>query len=319
MLDIELIEDQDCFIPHATMTAFLTEIERRAKEPYLGLLVAPALTVERYGCFGRYILGASTLGQAIGRGIAAMDYHSRGDRTALTVREGIACFGYFSAARGRDGYRHVACGAIGVMVNLCRAYLPPGWRPLRIEMDLPRPQSLTPFEDTFGCPVLFEAPALAVHFDARYLDFGAAMQPPPEHLTLQDLARARLAPTTRQNLPDVVAGHIWAQVLSGSVSIESTAKALDISVRSLQRALSSEGTDFRALTNVIRTRRAKELLAGTGASITEIAFELGYSSPAHFARAFRKATGLVPREFRGIQVPSSAGTPAVSGHLGGDY
>ncbi len=49
MLDIELIEDRDCFIPHATMTAFLAEIERRTGEAHLGLLLAPHLTLASYG------------------------------------------------------------------------------------------------------------------------------------------------------------------------------------------------------------------------------------------------------------------------------
>lgn len=298
MLDIELIEDQNCFIPHATMTAFLDEIERRAGEPNIGLLAAPSLSLERYGPFGRYVLGADTLGEAIRRGIAAMKFHSRGDQAALTVRQGVARFEYRSAARGLGGYRHVACGAIGVMVNLCRTFLPHSWRPQRIEMDLPRPRSGTPFEDVFDCPVVFEARALAVLFDAGLLKRSGAPSQRTPFMTLEDLARSKFGPQRGDDLRGIVADHVWTQVLAGAVSIESTAKALDISIRSLQRALNSEGTDFRGLTNVIRARRAKELLAGTGASITEIAYELGYSSPAHFSRAFRNATGVVPREFR---------------------
>ena len=41
MLDIEAIEDQDCFVPHATMTGFLAEIERQTGERDIGLLIAP--------------------------------------------------------------------------------------------------------------------------------------------------------------------------------------------------------------------------------------------------------------------------------------
>jgi transcriptional regulator GlxA family with amidase domain len=96
----------------------------------------------------------------------------------------------------------------------------------------------------------------------------------------------------------VVSAQIWAQVLSGAVSIDSTARALDTSIRSLQRALECNGTDFRTLATSIRIRRAKELLTGTGLPITEIATQLGYSAPANFARAFRKATGSAPQDFR---------------------
>jgi len=48
----------------------------------------------------------------------------------------------------------------------------------------------------------------------------------------------------------------------------------------------------------MRTRRAAELLRDTTSSVTEISALLGYSAPAHFARAFRNSTGVSPHEFR---------------------
>jgi len=161
MLDIELIEDRDCFIPHATMTSFLAELERRTGEPNLGLHLAPYLSLANYGCWGSYVLGGETLGSAIGRSIRAIGYHSRGDHTALPIEGTTATVRYFSAARGRDGYAHVALGAVGVMLSLCRSYLPPSWRPLRIELDIPRPRHTTAFEDAFLCPSTRPSPASA--------------------------------------------------------------------------------------------------------------------------------------------------------------
>lgn len=298
MLDIELIEDRDCFIPHATMTRFLAEIERRTGEPHLGLMLAPHLSLATYGCWGEYILGGETLGAAIARSVQAIGYHSRGDRTMLSIEDGVARLGYLSAARGRHGYVHVALGAVGVMLSLCRSYLSPGWRPLRIELDLPRPRTATPFEDAFACPVLFDAPVAAVCFAAGLLDAGGAPRRSSRLLTLEDVARARLEPASRDDLNGVVSAQIRTQVLAGAVSIENAARALDMSVRTLQRALRRDGTGFRTLANAIRARRASELLAGTEAPITEIATELGYSAPANFARAFRKASGLAPQDFR---------------------
>jgi AraC-like DNA-binding protein len=297
MLDVELIEDRDCFIPHATMTSFVAEIERRAGERYLGLMLAPHLTLASYGCWGAYVLGAETLGAAIARSARAIGYHSRGDRTMLSIDGGVARFGYLSAARGRDGYVHVAIGVVGVILSLCRSYLSPGWRPLRIELDIPRPRTATPFEDAFACPVRFDAPVPAVCFAAELLDAGGAPRR-LRRLTLEDVARARLEPASRDDLTGVISAQIWTQVLAGAVSIDSAARALDMSIRTLQRALHRDGTDFRTLANAVRARRASELLAGTEAPITEIATELGYSAPANFARAFRKATGFAPQDFR---------------------
>jgi hypothetical protein len=40
MLDIEAIEDQDCFIPHVTLSAFINATARHSGEETLGLLLA---------------------------------------------------------------------------------------------------------------------------------------------------------------------------------------------------------------------------------------------------------------------------------------
>lgn len=96
-----------------------------------------------------------------------------------------------------------------------------------------------------------------------------------------------------------VVSHIRVQMQAGAVSIDSTAKAMGTSVRTLQRVLRRDGgVSFRELSNTARLRRAEDLLRGSAVSITQIAMESGYSTPANFSRAFRKASGVAPHEFR---------------------
>ncbi len=299
MLDIEAIEDQDCFIPHATMTTFADAIARLTGEEYFGLLVAPHLSIINYGCWGQHLLGAATLEAAIRRGIATIGFHSRGDTMSISVTGNEARLSYTSAARGQDGYRHVACGAAGVLLSLCRTYLPMTWRPRRIELDIPRPAKPGVFEDVFGCRVAFDAPRLLVALDADRLSARPIRQNVERSLvTVEDLARARVECNELYRLGDVIAQQVWSQVLAGKVSIDSAARSISTSVRTLQRELNREGTDFRAIANAMRSRRAAELLRDRDISVTSISASLGYSAPAHFARAFRKATGLSPLEFR---------------------
>ena len=49
-----------------------------------------------------------------------------------------------------------------------------------------------------------------------------------------------------------------------------------------------------------RIEYAKELLCYSITSISEIAYLLGYSSPAHFAAQFKQFTGMSPKEFRSL-------------------
>jgi AraC-like DNA-binding protein len=297
MLDVEMIEDKDYFIPHITLSEFVHEAARQSGEEDFGLLVSPHLSLRSYGCWGSYVLGASTVGEGIERAIRTVGFHSRGDRISLSVRNGHAQVAYASAAKGRDGYRHVACGAAGVILSVCRDYLGMAWRPYRVDLDIPRPRRAGLFEDVFGCPVRFDAPATMVCLDERELSYRLPRAAQPV-VTLEEVARARVHRADLNSLVGVVADLIRAQVLTGMVSIEGTAHALDTSVRTLQRELNREGVDFRALTNAIRAERAKELLLHPGVSITRTSADLGYSTPAHFARAFRNATGMSPRDFQ---------------------
>ena len=50
-----------------------------------------------------------------------------------------------------------------------------------------------------------------------------------------------------------------------------------------------------------RIERAKELLVYNELSLSEIAFQLGYSSVAHLSSQFKKITGLTPSHFKSLK------------------
>ncbi|MDX1402798.1 MAG: AraC family transcriptional regulator ligand-binding domain-containing protein, partial [Kiloniellales bacterium] len=266
MLDIEAIEDQDCFIPHITMVTFAEAVARHSGEEYFGLKVAPHLSITNYGCWGEYILGAPTLGTAIERAIATVGFHSKGDVFSIAIANGQARISYASAAKGQVGYQHIACGAAGAVLSICKIYLPAGWRPNQVELDIPKPQRPGIFEDAFQCPVIFDAPTVSICLNARRLQEGPSWQISCSLVTPEDLARARVECRRLNRLRDIIAEQIWSQVLAGSVSIDSAARSVNTSVRTLQRELNREGTDFRSLANVMRGRRAIELLRHGDAS-----------------------------------------------------
>ncbi len=72
----------------------------------------------------------------------------------------------------------------------------------------------------------------------------------------------------------------------------------DISVRQLTRGFrASRGCSINDYATSTRVEGAKRLLA-TEESVKAVAFATGFASPSSFAFAFRRATGVTPREFR---------------------
>ena len=71
-----------------------------------------------------------------------------------------------------------------------------------------------------------------------------------------------------------------------------------------------------------RLGTAVHLLASTDATVLDIALDVGYSDHAHFTRAFRRWTGVAPREFRkngsanGHRIDGSAAAALIGHYLG---
>ena len=76
------------------------------------------------------------------------------------------------------------------------------------------------------------------------------------------------------------------------------ARALGLSVRSLQRRLADEGTTFQREVAWARVRVAQRLMAESEASLAEVADVAGFSSPAAFSAIFRRLVGLTPKSWR---------------------
>jgi AraC-like DNA-binding protein len=84
----------------------------------------------------------------------------------------------------------------------------------------------------------------------------------------------------------------------GIATLSDLANLLNLSARTLDRYLKSEGVGFRQLSQKIRHERALEMLANPQLTATQIAYELGYSDLANFTRAFKAIAKVGPNEFR---------------------
>lgn len=82
----------------------------------------------------------------------------------------------------------------------------------------------------------------------------------------------------------------------GDPSIANTAMALDLSVRTIQRRLASEGTSFSELLDDVRRRLALFKLNSTRVSLGEISATLGYKRQSNLTRSVRRWTGATPSE-----------------------
>ena len=110
----------------------------------------------------------------------------------------------------------------------------------------------------------------------------------------QPVARGGLAEWQRRAVIEFI-----NDTLDRNISLEDLANLVRLSPNHFCQAFAqSMGMPPHQYQRRQRVERAKLLLADADRSITDVAMAVGYSAPSNFATAFRRVTGLTPRDFR---------------------
>lgn len=110
-------------------------------------------------------------------------------------------------------------------------------------------------------------------------------------------ARGGLSPSVLRRVEDFMSANLHA-----AIGMKELAAIANMSVRHFARAFkqSTGRTPARFMFDR-RLELAKQLLAVTGQSITEIALVCGFSHAQHLSNSFRRSTGRTPSEFRKLR------------------
>jgi AraC-like DNA-binding protein len=95
--------------------------------------------------------------------------------------------------------------------------------------------------------------------------------------------------------------YILTHLADPTLTIDRVAAAMGCTKRYLHMAFEAEGTTLQRLIWRLRVERCREALADPeqiGRSISDIAFDWGFNSSAHFCRAFKAQIGASPTRFR---------------------
>ncbi len=177
-------------------------------------------------------------------------------------------------------------------------------RPVEATTTTP-PEVLRPCEEFLGIPVR-TGPTHRVAFataDAK-LPF----------LTVNEPLWALFEPKLRRRLADLegsatIAERVRAALLealpSGSTSMDTIARKLTLSKRTLQRRIEAEATSYQQILDTTRIDLARHYRENTELSVEEISLLLGCSEPNSFYRAFRVWTGTTPDKLRRARATSA--------------
>jgi AraC-like DNA-binding protein len=172
-------------------------------------------------------------------------------------------------------------------------------RPERVAFEYPAPPYRQEYSRVFEQAERFEQPFTGIVFDRALLDVPSPHRDEDVHEALRELAERR---TIRlgQGVPYAlrVREFLVQQRSPRRTDMETVARSLGLSVRSLRRRLAAEGKSYSAVEHDALAIVAKRLLRDERRTIQETAYEMDFADTTTFHRAFKRWTGTTPSAYR---------------------
>ncbi|MFC3078347.1 AraC family transcriptional regulator ligand-binding domain-containing protein [Phenylobacterium terrae] len=166
------------------------------------------------------------------------------------------------------------------------------------------PSYAAEFERILGAPIVFGAGRHAVRLPEAVLSQKVPTANRYVFGLLSERAEALLASLEEARTARAEVERALARVLhTGQVGLDSVARQLGMSPKTLYRRLKAEGTSYARVLDDLRHRLAVAFLAEQKVSVSEAAYLTGFSEPAAFSRAFRRWTGARPGAARARGTP----------------
>ena len=297
----ETLEDPDARLDGSQASALWAKAYELSGDPVLSLHAAEACPLGAYKVIDYMGANAGTVGEAFRYSARYFPLINTAIRLPIDESGDPITFEVVDESGPRGVSRPYAEYCFAAFVLHVRAATGVNFPLRRLTFVHSAPPDLTEHERVFGCPVRFAAEHNRLYIDRRVWETRTSGAHPgvlevlTEHadLLLEKLPRGPdLVERTRQAIGERLRG--------GDPSLESVARGLGTSPRSLQRHLHELGYSFNALADEVRAATARLYLAQPDIAIAEVAYLLGFSDQSTFNRAFKRWTGQTPARSRAL-------------------
>lgn len=298
-LDASVLEDPDSRIPFAQLVALYEKAAEMTGDENFGLHIGESVDLSAFDVVGYCALNSSTLGAAFNR---VARYHWIWTDGALFTLESTgetSAVVYSYVDNSISDHRHDSEMTLSTVTTLCRNVATPDFAPTLVEFQHEAPADISEHLHVFKCPVKFGALENRLFFPTSFLSMPIARADASLCAVLDRHAEELLAKfPPRDSLIGQVRNVMAGEFRGGEPSLERIADHLGLTPRTLQRKLQEHGTSYNDVLDQMRRQLAMRYLREPQMAICEVAYLLGFSESSSFHRAFKRWTGVTPKEFR---------------------
>jgi AraC-like DNA-binding protein len=299
-------ESIESLISMKKLVPIFSELEKKLGHKAFGVDIGRYMHPSDYGIFGYFLMNFPTIGLSL-ENAARVKSIRNGNMTASVCRSG-GQFSYEISTEHSD-----VCLDILVELDYSMAFQfgkllvgPHCEDMLKLDSVHFKHSPLGPkeiYEERFACPVYFDQERNCAKMTEEVANLPVYAANPKILTVLEhkiDTLLSRELPKEK-SLSERV--QMYLNNLSSSTfpSSSQLAEAFNMSLSSLKKHLKEEGTCYQDICEEVRKTKSFKLLSQKDLPIKSIAFELGFSNPSAFNRAFKRWTGDSPQEYRKAQ------------------
>lgn len=287
-------------VPAAAQARFLECAAEALGDGALGLHLAAAEDPRTIGLVFYLGAAAKNLGEAMELMTRYVSIADECARLNLAPQPDGVALEYKFAGLSRHLLRQQSEFALAMAIKAIRFATGREIGPVRVRFAHVRTSDLKDFVRFFGCPVEFNAPSDHLAFSRETLALPLITANPHLLLTLRPICEAEVGAANKKagSLRASVETEVQRLLPQGQANIETVAKALGLSARTLSRNLAAEGSAFTEIMDELRHTLALQYLEEPNLPLAEIAWLLGYGTATSFTHAFRRWAGRPPSAVR---------------------
>ncbi len=297
-VDPKSVKSPDAYIPIETYLLIQDGAADYINDSYFGLHMGEFAEAGSWSILGYMMMNCKTLGEAFEKSgkysrIIGNTIEGRAELKFKKVRIVV-----FTPPHAPKMSRHCYEATLSSSVRMMRSLTGVQVSPLEVTFIYPEPESTAEYERIFCCPVKFgqKENSMTLDWSIGNMPIRMANSDLLEHF--EKYAQDVLSQIERNDEHTrAVTKIILSRLDDELLSIQKVAMEMAVSVRTLQNRLDAEGVLFSDLLREIREGLAKKYLR-ENYSVEQITYLLGFSEPSVFRKAFKKWSGVTPKEYR---------------------
>ena len=266
----------------------------------LGFHLARNFELREIGLVYYVIASSERLAVALLNGKRYCTIMNEGVRLNVRLDDRAAAIGLDYVDVERESDRHQIEFWLVTLVRICRQVTGTRLAPHHLRIRHWRDETPAEMRSFFGCNVEYGATEDEIIFPAPVASLPIVGSDNYLNDLLLRYAEEALADRPQEaHLSDRPSREVLPQLLPhAKASASNVAQKLAISTRTLSRKLRDEDVAFAKILEETRAALAKRYLVERDLPVSEIAWLLGYGEISSFTHAFKRWTGMTPRQFR---------------------